>query len=83
MRSEMVGLSWILFFYLQRFVHSSFVPFTSTNKLPLPPLTFGPDSLAFDARGEGPYTGVGDGRILKYQDSVVGFVEFATTSPFR
>ncbi|KAL6010063.1 hypothetical protein ACLOJK_000494 [Asimina triloba] len=49
----------------------------------------GPESLAFDPNGEGPYTGVSDGRILKWQgkddddDGIAagGWAEFAFTSP--
>ncbi|KAI4968308.1 hypothetical protein ZWY2020_057963 [Hordeum vulgare] len=33
--------------------------------LPLPTGVTGAESLAFDARGQGPYTGVSDGRVLK------------------
>ncbi|KAF7806309.1 protein STRICTOSIDINE SYNTHASE-LIKE 12 [Senna tora] len=45
------------------------------------PLT--PESLAFDSIGGGPYTGVSDGRILKYIGPDDGFVEFASSSPNR
>ncbi|GAY69494.1 hypothetical protein CUMW_289820, partial [Citrus unshiu] len=34
-------------------------------ELQLPPGVVGPESLAFDCNGEGPYAGVSDGRILK------------------
>ncbi|KAM7479769.1 hypothetical protein LguiA_027982 [Lonicera macranthoides] len=50
--------------------------------LPLPLVT-GPLAFAFDAGGHGPYTGVGDGRILVYQGSITGFVEYGHTSPIR
>ncbi|XP_059305981.1 protein STRICTOSIDINE SYNTHASE-LIKE 11-like isoform X2 [Lycium ferocissimum] len=53
------------------------------SRLELPFRTFGPDSTAFDAKGDGPYTGVGDGRVLKYQGPNIGFTEFAITSPNR
>ncbi|KAL2465943.1 Protein STRICTOSIDINE SYNTHASE-LIKE 10 [Abeliophyllum distichum] len=45
----------------------------------------GPESLAFDSNGEGPYTGVADGRILKWKsgDDSNGWVEFAVTSSQR
>ncbi|VFQ89837.1 unnamed protein product [Cuscuta campestris] len=49
-------------------------------KLPLPQ-AYGPEDIAFDPKSEGPYTGVVDGRILKYVNGA--FVEFATTSPLR
>ena len=40
-------------------------------------------NVAFDCKGEGPYTGTSDGRILKWLDSNHGWKEFAITSPFR
>ncbi|XP_050229943.1 protein STRICTOSIDINE SYNTHASE-LIKE 10-like [Mercurialis annua] len=43
----------------------------------------GPESIVFDANGEGPYTGVADGRILKWQADPLGWVEFAVTSSNR
>ncbi|XP_043693655.1 protein STRICTOSIDINE SYNTHASE-LIKE 10-like [Telopea speciosissima] len=43
----------------------------------------GPESLAFDPNGEGPYTGVADGRILKWQGQAKGWTEFSVTSPQR
>ncbi|KAJ4713290.1 Strictosidine synthase [Melia azedarach] len=51
--------------------------------LPLPSTTVGPEAFVFDSSGAGPYTGVSDGRILKYQGPNVGFVDFAYTSPKR
>ncbi|KAH0762673.1 hypothetical protein KY290_018746 [Solanum tuberosum] len=53
------------------------------SRLQLPLRTFGPDSAAFDTKGVGPYTGVGDGRVFKYQGPNNGFTEFAITSPNR
>ncbi|GAA0172107.1 hypothetical protein LIER_26002 [Lithospermum erythrorhizon] len=44
---------------------------------------FGPESLAFDITGEGPYVGVSDGRILKWQGTQKGWLEFAVTSSQR
>ncbi|CAN4104465.1 unnamed protein product [Withania somnifera] len=41
----------------------------------------GPESIAFDPNGEGPYTGVADGRILKWQESY--WADFAVTSSHR
>ncbi|KAM3222354.1 Protein STRICTOSIDINE SYNTHASE-LIKE 10 [Capsicum annuum] len=41
----------------------------------------GPDSIAFDPKGEGPYTGVADGRILKWKGSY--WADFAVTSSNR
>ncbi|KAH1077644.1 hypothetical protein GLYMA_19G132400v4 [Glycine max] len=43
----------------------------------------GPESLVFDADGGGPYTGVADGRILKWEGEERGWTEFAVTSSNR
>ncbi|CAJ1914028.1 unnamed protein product [Sphenostylis stenocarpa] len=40
----------------------------------------GPESFAFDPRGEGPYTGVSDGRIIKWQRSENRWLNFSVTS---
>ncbi|XP_047314286.1 protein STRICTOSIDINE SYNTHASE-LIKE 10-like [Impatiens glandulifera] len=44
---------------------------------------FGPESLAFDANGDGPYTGVADGRILKWVGAERRWIDFAVTSSNR
>ena len=44
---------------------------------------FGPESLAFDSNGEGPYTGVADGRILKWEGEARGWTDFAVTTSNR
>ncbi|MED6189112.1 hypothetical protein PIB30_092573 [Stylosanthes scabra] len=43
----------------------------------------GPESLAFDPRGEGPYTGVSDGTIIKWHPTLHRWLNFAvvTSSP--
>ncbi|MED6193172.1 hypothetical protein PIB30_016670 [Stylosanthes scabra] len=43
----------------------------------------GPESLAFDPRGEGPYTGVSDGTIIKWHHTLNRWLNFAviTSSP--
>ncbi|KAK7244456.1 hypothetical protein RIF29_39278 [Crotalaria pallida] len=43
----------------------------------------GPESLVFDRDGGGPYTGVADGRILKWEGEENGWTEFAVTSSNR
>ncbi|XP_027368810.1 protein STRICTOSIDINE SYNTHASE-LIKE 12-like [Abrus precatorius] len=53
------------------------------NRLPLPSPLTGPESIAFDRNGGGPYVGVSDGRILKYVGPNQGFQEYAYTSPNR
>ncbi|OAY59321.1 protein STRICTOSIDINE SYNTHASE-LIKE 10 [Manihot esculenta] len=52
-------------------------------KLHLPPSAAAPEATAFDSAGVGPYTGVDNGRVFKYVNPIVGYVEFATTSPTR
>ncbi|PHT37238.1 Protein STRICTOSIDINE SYNTHASE-LIKE 10 [Capsicum baccatum] len=43
----------------------------------------GPESIAFDINGDGPYTGVADGRIIKWNGHEQGWVDFAVTSSHR
>ncbi|CAM6099096.1 unnamed protein product [Calypogeia fissa] len=44
---------------------------------------FGPESVTFDAQGRGPYAGVGDGRIMRWDGDEQGWVEFAVVIPNR
>jgi hypothetical protein len=44
---------------------------------------FGPESIAFDVQGKGPYTGLSDGRIVRYDGPELGWTTFATTSKNR
>lgn len=41
----------------------------------------GPESIAFDSHGRGPYTGVADGRVLFWNG--LSWIDFAYTSPNR
>ncbi|XP_047051806.1 protein STRICTOSIDINE SYNTHASE-LIKE 10-like [Lolium rigidum] len=51
---------------------------TRTRRLPLPRgLLRGPESVAFDAKGQGPYSGVSDGRILKWNGDAVGWTTYS------
>lgn len=43
----------------------------------------GPESIAFDPAGEGPYVGVSDGRVLKWRGESLGWSDFAYTSANR
>ncbi|KAL1824998.1 hypothetical protein ACET3Z_011776 [Daucus carota] len=52
-------------------------------RLNLPTGARGPESLAFNGKGDEFYTGVSDSRILKYELANHAFVNFATTSPLR
>ncbi|KAL2483022.1 Protein STRICTOSIDINE SYNTHASE-LIKE 2 [Forsythia ovata] len=47
------------------------------------PGAVGPESVEFDPNGDGPYTGVSDGRIIKWQGNESGWIDFAVTSPKR
>ncbi|OEL28091.1 Protein STRICTOSIDINE SYNTHASE-LIKE 10, partial [Dichanthelium oligosanthes] len=49
----------------------------------LPEPVSGPESLAFDGRGGGPYSGVSDGRILQWQGSLRGWTEYAYNSKHK
>lgn len=44
------------------------------------PIVVGPESIAFDPMGDGPYTGVSNGRILKWQGRRLGWRDFAYNS---
>ncbi|KAL8095277.1 protein STRICTOSIDINE SYNTHASE-LIKE 2-like [Apium graveolens] len=43
----------------------------------------GPESFAFDVNGEGPYTGVSDGRIIKWNQHQRRWSNFSVTTPDR
>ncbi|KAL3511167.1 hypothetical protein ACH5RR_030568 [Cinchona calisaya] len=43
----------------------------------------GSEAYAFDPMGEGPYAGLNDGRIVKYQGPEIGFTDFAITTASR
>ncbi|KAJ7976633.1 Strictosidine synthase [Quillaja saponaria] len=43
----------------------------------------GPESISFDPLGSGPYTGVSDGRIIKWLQNEQRWINFAVTSPGR
>lgn len=42
---------------------------------------FGPESLEFDASGRGPYTGLADGRIVRWMGTEAGWETFALVTP--
>ncbi|PWZ10113.1 Protein STRICTOSIDINE SYNTHASE-LIKE 10 [Zea mays] len=52
-------------------------------QLPLPSGLRGAESLAFDGKGEGPYAGVSDGRVLKWGGTTVGWTTFAHSANYR
>ncbi|CAN6217477.1 unnamed protein product [Urochloa humidicola] len=49
----------------------------------LPEPVSGPESLAFDGRGGGPYSGVSDGRVLRWDGDLRGWTEFAYNSKHK
>ncbi|XP_074267391.1 protein STRICTOSIDINE SYNTHASE-LIKE 10-like [Silene latifolia] len=51
--------------------------------LPLGQNQTGPEAIAFDCEGHGPYVGISDGRILKWQGPHIGWTTFAVTAPNR
>lgn len=47
------------------------------GKLEFEDQVFGPESLEFDALGRGPYTGLADGRIVRWMGKDLGWETFA------
>lgn len=47
------------------------------GKLEFEDEVFGPESLEFDALGRGPYTGLADGRVVRWMGPDVGWETFA------
>lgn len=43
----------------------------------------GPESFVFDISGDGPYTGLSDGRIVKWIANESRWIDFAVTTPAR
>ncbi|TVU45878.1 hypothetical protein EJB05_05386, partial [Eragrostis curvula] len=50
---------------------------SETQHMELPDLVIGPESVAFDPQGAGPYVSVNDGRILKYEGESAGWKTFS------
>ncbi|KAK9141217.1 hypothetical protein Scep_010898 [Stephania cephalantha] len=42
---------------------------------------YGPESLEFDLLGRGPYTGMADGRVVRWMGDSLGWETFATVTP--
>lgn len=74
---NIVTISFFIFFCVLPTV------FSDSSVTNLRPPGIGPDSYAFDSAGEGPYTAVADGRILKYIAQNNSFVTYAYTSKTR
>lgn len=92
-RKSMKPICWGLFFYVLLLLFASIPPvysdgpemvtFDNYDRGMLPYGVVGPESITLDCNGHGPYTGVADGRIFKWEGFIPGWKEFATTSPLR
>ncbi|CAA7397861.1 unnamed protein product [Spirodela intermedia] len=85
--SSVLTSFFLLFSLVLHHVASSLMPaavrvLMNYEKIQLQSVT-GPESLAFDAAGGSPYTGVSDGRVLKWNSPSRGWVEFAVPKPDR
>ncbi|CAH9081663.1 unnamed protein product [Cuscuta epithymum] len=59
------------------------VPSDHYYQINLPNGIVGPESIAFDCNGRGPYVGVSDGRILRWEESIRDWTEFAVMTHNR
>ncbi|CAO2186287.1 unnamed protein product [Urochloa humidicola] len=50
---------------------------TNTQHIELPDGVIGPESVAFNKRGAGPYVSVSDGRVLRYGGDGIGWMTFS------
>ena len=41
---------------------------------------FGPESLEFDSLGRGPYTGLADGRVVRWMGEAIGWETFSVVT---
>ncbi|KAF8721293.1 hypothetical protein HU200_023222 [Digitaria exilis] len=55
---------------------------STIQRLELPDVLVGPESVAFDAHGAGPYVSISDGRVLKYGGEGVGWTTFACSPSY-
>lgn len=53
------------------------------SQLHLPAGCYGPSSITFDHKGEGPYVGAGDGRIFKFDADTTQFKEYCVGNAHR
>ncbi|KAL4271720.1 hypothetical protein GQ457_13G024940 [Hibiscus cannabinus] len=82
MNSAAFNLLYVLFFFAHIVRSNGDSIFENYSQINLTQGT-GPESIAFDCKGEGPYVGISDGRILKWRGPEFGWKEFAIPSPFR
>ncbi|KAG6430990.1 hypothetical protein SASPL_109065 [Salvia splendens] len=67
----------------QYFNDNETIKFQDAVVMRMPGGAVGPESFDFDGGGGGPYTGVSDGRIIRWQANESRWVDFAVTSPER
>ncbi|EXC25148.1 Strictosidine synthase 1 [Morus notabilis] len=83
--NETVTMLLILLIFLS--VPSNYIvlsqQISTFRKLNLPTTSVGPEPIDFDALGRGPYTGISDGRIVRYDKRTSSFVDFAFASQNR
>ncbi|KAF6169077.1 hypothetical protein GIB67_038574 [Kingdonia uniflora] len=78
-RKSLLTVSFFLFFSSLMLLSNAY----QFDAVQLTSHAVGPESLAFDCNGEGPYTGLSDGRIFKWGGLQHGWSEFAVTSQDR
>ncbi|GMI76752.1 strictosidine synthase 2 [Hibiscus trionum] len=78
MRTKTIATLILLFYFL-----STVVSAISFSKIQLPRNASGPESLAFEFGTGHFFTGIADGRILKYRGPTTGFVDFGFAAPNR
>ncbi|CAM0874351.1 unnamed protein product [Alopecurus aequalis] len=56
---------------------------TKSQRIPLPGGSVGAESVAFDGQGHGPYSGVSDGRVLKWNGDELGWSTYTYNPDFN
>lgn len=85
-----VAMSFAFFFSLNEFfserpIHGESMLSVHFPDFRLIPTTgaLGPESFVFDFSDDGPYTGLSDGRIVKWLANESRWIDFAVTTPTR
>ncbi|KAK8541698.1 hypothetical protein V6N13_137709 [Hibiscus sabdariffa] len=69
--------------FVSTFILLRVVSAISFSRIQLPGNASGPEALAFELGTEHFFTGIVDGRILKYQGPTAGFIDFGFAAPNR
>ncbi|KAK8586421.1 hypothetical protein V6N13_010014 [Hibiscus sabdariffa] len=83
MRTKTITALLVSTFVLQSCFLPTDVLAISFSKIQLPKNAIGPEALAFELGTGQFFTGISDGRILKYQGPTIGFVDFGFVAPNR